>query len=239
MPSTCPKCFHALDDGAVTCGNCGARIRPQPKTPPPVPPPLGAGQGHSKTGAAESVTQARPATPGESGGVSGAGPTSRGSTSGATAPPATGASPPEARPIEAEYGRARASVGGGGESVMLTLISAALFLYVGFGVSLVGVSQSAFYNNSVTAFTWGARVVGIALLVVAGLSFTGMAFAVVVDAIVAVVAALGCLIIGGIWVAYGVTSGWLVLLFGLLNASAARGAISRLLRRLRRVGVRD
>ncbi len=237
MATTCPKCFHALSDDAVTCGNCGARIRPPRPSPPPGSPiPPASAHAAEKR---EAVTQARPAA-GADQADPGTGAAPSAASSQSRLPPHIGAStpeapPPEARPVDVEYGQARASLGGGGESVMLTLISAALFLYVGFGMSLVGVSQHAVYNNSVAAFTWGARVIGIALLVVAGLSFTGMAFALILDAIVAVIAALGCLIIGGIWVAYGDASGWLILLFGVLNASAARGAVARLMRRPRRI----
>ena len=65
-------------------------------------------------------------------------------------------------PKPTQYARPKPS---GGGDVFMSLISAGLFLYVGFGLGLEGISDSAIYNGSVTAFVWGARIVGIGLLV--------------------------------------------------------------------------
>jgi len=106
----------------------------------------------------------------------------------------------------------------------MSLISACLFLYVGFGLGLGSVSGNPIYDGSITAFVWGARIVGIGLLVVAGLSYWGGGIAHAADLAVATLAAVGCVAVGVIWLAFGDRDGILVLLFGLLNGSAARAA---------------
>ena len=115
----------------------------------------------------------------------------------------------------------------GGESLLLSLVSAGLFLYVGFGLGLVGISDSALYNGSVTALVWGARVVGIGLLVTTAMTYIRVPGAVMLDLLLAGLAAAGCLTIGLIWLSNGDMQGILLLLFGLLNASAARHAWAR------------
>ena len=115
----------------------------------------------------------------------------------------------------------------GGESLLLSLVSAGLFLYVGFGLAMEGLSDSAFYNGSVAAFTWGARIVGIGLLLTTGMTYFRVPGAAVLDFGLAALAAGGCLLIGVIWLIYGDWQGVLLLLFGLLNWSAARHAWTR------------
>jgi hypothetical protein len=111
------------------------------------------------------------------------------------------------------------------ESLFWSLISAGLFLYVGFYLGMVGTSDSAFYNGSVAAFTWGARIVGIGILVLAGLNLLRVPGAAYVDLVVSGLASGGCLVIGAIWIMYNDTGdGILVLLFGLINGSAARAS---------------
>lgn len=109
----------------------------------------------------------------------------------------------------------------------MAIVSACLFLYVGFGLGLVGVSGDAIYDGSVTALVWGSRVVGIGLLITAGLSYTRLAIGLLLDLTVSALAAGGCLLIGVIWLFYGDMRGILLLLFGVLNASATRGAWAR------------
>jgi hypothetical protein len=113
-----------------------------------------------------------------------------------------------------------------GESFLLSLISAGLFLYVGFGLGLTGISESAVYNGSVTALVWGARGIGIGLLVALGLTYLRVPGVALLDFVLAGLATVGCLIIGVIWLVYSDIQGVLLLLFGLLNASAARQAWS-------------
>ena len=112
-------------------------------------------------------------------------------------------------------------------SPIMTLISAGLFLYVGFIYAPVGISGNALYDGSVTAFTWGARFVGIGLLLVAGLSFTGLSVVFLVDMIVSVVAAAGCVLVGVIWLMHNDMQGVLILLFGVFNSSAAAASWRR------------
>ena len=82
------------------------------------------------------------------------------------------------------------------------LISALVFLYVGYGLAYEGRSGDALYDGSVAALTWGARGIGIALLAVAGLQLAQLAFASMVDAIVTGLAALLCLGVGLVWLMY-------------------------------------
>lgn len=114
----------------------------------------------------------------------------------------------------------------GGE-LLLTVVSAALFLYVGFGLGLVGISGDPVYDGSITAFTWGARIVGVGLLLVAALAYFHVPGALLLDFALAALAAAGCLIVRAIWIAFGDLEGVLIVLFGLLNASAARSAWRR------------
>ncbi|MFQ5806924.1 MAG: hypothetical protein ACE5I3_10785 [Phycisphaerae bacterium] len=106
----------------------------------------------------------------------------------------------------------------------MSIISALLFLYVGFGLGLVGVSGDPLYDGSVTAFVWMAKVVGIGMLTVAGLTYARLSFACPLNFVMALLATTGCLAAGAIWVAYGDGSGFLILIFALLNGSAARSA---------------
>lgn len=114
------------------------------------------------------------------------------------------------------------------EGLTETLISAGLFLFVGFIMAPVGVSDSAVYNASVAALTWGARGVGIGLLIVAGLSWARVPGVLLLDAILAVVAAGGCLVIAVIWLFHrDLLNGVLLALLGSWNVAAARNACLR------------
>jgi hypothetical protein len=110
------------------------------------------------------------------------------------------------------------------ESPFMSIISALLFLYIGFWLRPVGMSDEELYDGSVAVFVWMARIVGIGLLVVAGLTYLRLPFVYALDLILALLATVGCVATGVIWLAYGDGSGWLLLIFGLLNASAARAA---------------
>jgi hypothetical protein len=112
----------------------------------------------------------------------------------------------------------------GAESLLLSLVSAGLFLYVGFVMGLQGMSENAVYNGSVAALTWGARMVGIGLLIATALTFFRVPGAAILDLLLAALATGGCLIIGIIWIVFSDMEGFLLLLFGALNASATRAA---------------
>jgi hypothetical protein len=111
-----------------------------------------------------------------------------------------------------------------GESPFWSIISAVLFLYIGFGLGLTGVSDSPFYNGSVTVFAWLARIVGIGLLIVAGLAYTRLPFAAPLSFAMGLLATVGCLAIGAVWLFHGDGSGLLILLFGALNGNSTRSA---------------
>ena len=54
--------------------------------------------------------------------------------------------------------------------------------------------------------------------------FAGMAFARPLNFVVALIATVGCLGAGLIWIFHQYSDGWLYILFGLLNGSSARSA---------------
>jgi hypothetical protein len=108
--------------------------------------------------------------------------------------------------------------------IFMSLISAGLFLYVGFGLGLVGISGNWPYDTSVAALTWGARVVGFGILLVAALSYFRVPGALTLDFLSALLATALCAAVGAIWLAYADWEGVLLLLFAALNASATRGA---------------
>lgn len=111
-----------------------------------------------------------------------------------------------------------------GPTILTTLIAAGLFLYVGFGTGLVGISKHELYNQSVTAFVWMGRIVGIGLLVVVVLTLARIRGAMLLDLVLATLAAAGCAAVGAIWIAYGDQQGFLVLIFAAVNGSAALSA---------------
>lgn len=108
-----------------------------------------------------------------------------------------------------------------GDALLSGLISAGLFLYVGFALALQGVSDDAVYNASVSAFTWGARIIGFAIL--AGLALTALRVpgALLLELVISAAAAALCLVVGAIWVKSADAEGYLVLLFGVLNGRSA------------------
>lgn len=107
---------------------------------------------------------------------------------------------------------------------LFTLISAGLFLYVGFGLGLTGVSDEPLYNHSVTALVWGARIIGLALLAMALAVFSGVRVPAAVDCLVGLAATALCLGIGAIWIFHDDRDGYLLSLFGLVNAIGTRQA---------------
>ncbi len=133
----------------------------------------------------------------------------------------------EPRPVTYARGRPPPVPPSTGESLVWSVVCAGLFLYVGFAMGLAGISGNPVYDGSVTAFVWAARVVGIGILVVAGLSLAHVPGAMLLDLLVSALAAAMCLIVGLIWIAFGDMEGILALLFGLVNSSAARSAWQR------------
>ena len=108
------------------------------------------------------------------------------------------------------------------ESPFWALVSAALFLYMGFVLVPEGISGDAVYDTSVSAFVWMARVAGIALLVVAALAFIRHRLAIWAALVVDAFATVTCWIPGLIWLTRGADAfALLIVLFGLVHAGAA------------------
>jgi hypothetical protein len=111
------------------------------------------------------------------------------------------------------------------ESPLLTVVVALLFLYLGFFAPFMPYDNDpALQKISIHAFNWMARIVGFGLLLVAALSYARVALAVPLNFVLALLAAAGCLGAGAVWMANGYSTGFLILIFGVLNAYAARGA---------------
>jgi hypothetical protein len=114
---------------------------------------------------------------------------------------------------------------GAANDVFMTLFSAALFLYVGFGRGLVGISGDWLYDQSVAVFVWGCRIVGIGLVIVAGLIGLRLPGAVTIDLVMSVLATLLTGVVGAIWLFHAdLMNGFLLLLFTMLNANVTRNA---------------
>lgn len=115
-----------------------------------------------------------------------------------------------------------------GDSGFWTVITALIFLYLGFGLGLEGISDSRAYNLSVTAFVWIARVVGIGLIAVVVLSRVWPRASAWLYVALSAVATVGCVAVGVVWIAHSDAQGLLIAILGLLCA----GPLMALFRRL-------
>ncbi len=104
---------------------------------------------------------------------------------------------------------------------MNLLISAAIALFVGFGLRISGDGSGSLFDWSNTIFTRGAQAVGIILLVLVALKFVGIRQAVWAEFAVAVIVTAGCLVIGVIWIMHSALLGYLVAIVGLIEAQSA------------------
>ncbi len=114
-----------------------------------------------------------------------------------------------------------------GPGLLMGFVSAGLFLYVGFVLGLSGISEHPLYNHATAAFTWGARIVGIGLLITLGLELLRLPAAALLDLLLSTAATAGCLAVGVIWIYYGDSQGYLLLLFAAVNGSATHQAWQR------------
>ncbi len=105
-----------------------------------------------------------------------------------------------------------------------TLVSAGLFLYVGFGLGLTTGNPEPLVNQAVLALTWGSRIIGFGLLAMALATFAGSAIPALVDFLVSFAASALCLSVGAIFAYHEYQQGYLIGLFGLMNAISTRHA---------------
>jgi hypothetical protein len=111
------------------------------------------------------------------------------------------------------------------EAPLMTLIAAAIFGYFGFIAPFMVVEEPLSQRVTILIFNWMARVVCVGLGAVFLLGMLRSSFAAPLNWGLTVLAAAGCLIAGATWLFNGYTAeGFLIVLFGALNASAARGA---------------
>lgn len=109
------------------------------------------------------------------------------------------------------------------EPPWMTLVSAGVFLYAGFVLALTPFDSAPTpYKWSVHGFTWMARIVGVGLALVFLLAMARRSIA-ILDTALAAIAAIGCLLCGAVWLAYGDMQGILLLLFGMVNGSSFLG----------------
>jgi len=127
-------------------------------------------------------------------------------------------SEPEPNP-PVRYARA---TGDGGGDIVLSLVSAGLFLYVGY--VLLGGTGDPVYVGSIKALKWGACVVGVGILLTLGMTLARIPGAALLDVAISALAPALCLVVGVIWLIFSDTDGILLLLFALLNGGATRSA---------------
>ncbi len=112
----------------------------------------------------------------------------------------------------------------GGRDLFLSVISAALFLYVGFVLAPAGISGNVLYDGSCSVLTWGARAIGIGILITAAMALLHVTGTALFDFVLAALATVLCAAVGLVWLANNDMEGVLLLLFAALNGSATRGA---------------
>jgi hypothetical protein len=111
-----------------------------------------------------------------------------------------------------------------GESAFMSILAAALFLYVGFGLSPVYIGN-AIRDGAIAAFFWMARIVGVGLVAVAALAFVNRTLSSLLNLVMGAIATVGCTGAGVILLAYGeVWNAVLLILFGAVNGHATRNA---------------
>lgn len=101
-------------------------------------------------------------------------------------------------------------------------IGAALMLYVGFGMNLSGISDSALYNGSVAAFTWTMKIGGALMGLSALLLYLGWEPSLFFDAILTGVVGVVLIGSGGVWMLHQDMQGILSLIFGAMFLVSAR-----------------
>lgn len=110
------------------------------------------------------------------------------------------------------------------DNAMYAGFAALLMLYYGFHVGLVGYSDSAIYNTSVSICDWTMKIGGIALAAIAVGGAAGIAEVLAVDAVVSLVIGASFLFCGLIWLlTQGDWEGLLFIVFGGMFLNAARG----------------
>lgn len=103
------------------------------------------------------------------------------------------------------------------------LVAGGVFLYYGFKL-LPGDNGVAAYDFAIDLFRWMARIVGVGLVMVAALAFMKQPAARILDIVISVIAFVGCIVVGGIWLAYGDNDGILILLLAAVNGWSAKAA---------------
>lgn len=106
-----------------------------------------------------------------------------------------------------------------------TGIAALMMLYFGWGSSLVGTSENAFYNTTVDIFTWTLRVGGICLVVVSAVCLAGLRVGLLLDALASGITGLSFVLCAAYWLAAGGgfdINDLLILIFGGMFLKSAR-----------------
>lgn len=112
-------------------------------------------------------------------------------------------------------------------SPFMTAIAGAIFLYFGFAHFAGEWTGPEMHVRVIVALAWLTRIVGIALLLVAGLAAMKVAASILLDAAVSGVAGVGCMLGGAAMAYWGYVDGYLLLIFGAINLHAAWNAWQR------------
>jgi len=113
-------------------------------------------------------------------------------------------------------------------SASSTFFAGIVMLFVGFLLARQGISDSALYNNSVTAFNWVMRIGGFLMIGVALLSWIRVPWTFILDAFFSALIGLVMVLISLIWISAGdFINGGLVLIFGGMFISTLRYAFAR------------
>ena len=111
------------------------------------------------------------------------------------------------------------------ESPLQGIIAAGVFLFLGFYLAGEG-SGPPYYVFAVKVFPWAAKILGFGLLITTALAYFRVAGGALLHMLMTGAAALICLVVGLIWLISGDILGVLLLVFGLVDAAAARNMYS-------------
>ena len=109
-----------------------------------------------------------------------------------------------------------------------TFLAGAVLLFYGWYQSAEGISENAFYNQTVDVFYWTLKFGGGALILVSGICFMGLRFGLILDAAASVICGVVMVFCGGYWISVdGVNLQYMLfVMFGLIFCRAAMTSLT-------------
>lgn len=109
-----------------------------------------------------------------------------------------------------------------------TLLAGAVLLFYGWYQAAEGITENAFYNQTVDFFYWTLKIGGGALILVSGICFLGLRFGLVLDALVSVICGVVMAFCGGYWMSVeGMNLHYMLfVVFGLIFCRAAFASLA-------------